>query len=111
MAQPALPQPLSVWSLNRSKTQRNQMKMAEIQMKIQKLQRRTSQKLLMLLVLIFVSHLSGGGGDGEGSAGGAGGGRGAPERPAGRHPLASWSMQTVIARMSASFCPGATSTP
>src|SRR5512139_3814294 len=52
MAQPALPHPLRLRSLNRSKMQRNQMKIAEIQMKIQKLQRRTSQKLSMPLVLI-----------------------------------------------------------
>ena len=47
IAQPALPQPLSVWSLNRSKRQRNHTISAAIQMKNQKLHRSTSQKSLI----------------------------------------------------------------
>ncbi len=84
---------------------------AAIQMKIQKLQSRTSPKLLMLLVPIVVSHLSGGGvvvmvglvvlGVQEAHR----------VATALRQPAARLSMQTVMARISASFCPGATSTP
>src|SRR4051812_14367057 len=43
-AQPTLAQPLRVRSLNMSKTQRNQMKMAVIQTKIQNVHRTMSQK-------------------------------------------------------------------
>src|SRR3954453_11587067 len=42
--QPTLAQPLRVRSLNMSKTQRNQMKMAVIQTKIQNVHRTMSQK-------------------------------------------------------------------
>src|SRR3954451_19081302 len=42
--QPTLPQPLRVLSPNMSKTQRNQMKMAVIQMKIQKVHQKMFQK-------------------------------------------------------------------
>ena len=48
MDQPALAQPLSSESLKRSKMQRNHTMMAAIQMKNQKLQRRTSPKLLVM---------------------------------------------------------------
>ena len=46
IAQPNLPQALRLLSLNMSKMQRTQMKMALIQMKIQKLHRRMSQKFV-----------------------------------------------------------------
>src|SRR3954451_21255231 len=110
MAQPALPQPDRVLSLSMSNTQRNQIMIAAIQMKIQKLQSRTSQKLLMLLVpmvlsafqvvVLMVSVV-----------------RVAPLLGEARRCgavcqcEAIWSMQTVIASTRASFCPGATSTP
>ena len=44
--QPNLPHPDRVWSENRSKMQRNQIMIAEIMMKNQKLHRSTSQKLV-----------------------------------------------------------------
>ena len=47
IAQPALAQPLSVWSLNMSNKQRNHTISAAIQMKNQKLHSRTSQKLVV----------------------------------------------------------------
>ena len=47
ITQPALAQPLSAWSLNKSNRQRNHTISAAIQMKNQKLQSRTSQKLFV----------------------------------------------------------------
>src|SRR4051794_37791376 len=52
MAQPALPQPLSDRSPNMSNRQRNQMKIAEIQMKNLKLHRRTSPKSFVMLSIV-----------------------------------------------------------
>src|SRR3954451_25288033 len=48
IAQPAMPQPLSVGSLNMSKTHRNHTMIAAIQMKNQKDQRSTSPKSFVM---------------------------------------------------------------
>src|SRR5690348_1159101 len=56
-AHPALAHPLSVWSPNMSKTQRNHTVNAAIQMKIQKLHRRTSPKSLVMESMSGVSRL------------------------------------------------------
>src|SRR4051812_19867130 len=55
-AQPAFATPLNVWSLNRSNRQRNHTVSAAIQMKNQKLQRRTSPKSFVMLSMSFASH-------------------------------------------------------
>src|SRR4051794_33525487 len=52
IAHPALPHPVSVRSANMSKMQRNHTKTALIQMKIQKLQSRTSPKSLVMLFIV-----------------------------------------------------------
>src|SRR3954465_4693744 len=51
-AQPALPHPLSSLSPNRSHRQRNQIISAEIQMKNQKLQSRTSPKSVVIASIV-----------------------------------------------------------
>src|SRR4051794_7346920 len=54
-AQPALPQPLSVWSPNRSNRHRNHTISAAIQMKNQKDQRRTSPKSFVMASMAYLS--------------------------------------------------------
>src|SRR6478609_11086745 len=58
-AHPALPQPLSVWSPNRSNRHRNHTMSAAIQMKNQKDQRRTSPKSLVMASMAYLFRRTG----------------------------------------------------
>src|SRR3954462_10594273 len=57
IAQPAFAQPLSEWSPNRSNRQRNHTIRAAIQMKNQKLHRRTSPKSVVIASMSFLFEI------------------------------------------------------